>query len=241
MKSILNEKSSSNVKTDSYNHSYKKKSGGQHSGQSHNKPQEAKQPHKRIRETDMFKPTDNFNVMDVVSGMNKKKEEEERKRKRQQEFSDLRAREQQKALLEKKKADSATNSALEEDLKRLLFMRVQTKDGRIFKAFTTWNDGILAYYKCWVCPIQVKASTFCTSNSCQLKIQNCRRSREPRNSLSTSRPTSTRCNSRSIKTSPSTSRSRNQSPKGKTRASFPRRQVQRRKGACSKRPTRSRG
>ena len=74
MKSILNEKSSSNIKTDSYNHSYKKKSGAQHSGPSHNKPQEAKQPHKRIRETDMFKPTDNFNVMDVVSGMNKKKE-----------------------------------------------------------------------------------------------------------------------------------------------------------------------
>ena len=163
MKSILNEKSASNVKTDSYNHSYKKKSGAQHSGPSHNKPQEAKQPHKRIRETDMFKPTDNFNVMDVVSGMNKKKEEEERKRRRQQEFSDLRAREQQKALFEKKKADAAANAALEEDLKRLLFMRVQSKDGRIFKAFTTWNDGILAYYKCWVCPTQVKASRFGTS------------------------------------------------------------------------------
>ena len=162
MKSMLNEKSSSKIKTDSYNNSYKKHGPfGQHPGPSHNKPQEAKQPHKRIRESDMFKPTDNFSVMDVMSGMNKKKEEEERKRKRQQEFSDLRARDQQRAMLEKKKSDASANPAFDEDLKRLLFMRVQSKDGRIFKAFTTWNDGNLAHYKCCICPTQVKENMFC--------------------------------------------------------------------------------
>ena len=67
-----------------------------------------------------------------------------------------------KAREEKKKADdavaAAANAALEEELKRLLFMRVQNKDGRIFKAFTTWNDGILPVYKCWVCSTQVNAN-----------------------------------------------------------------------------------
>jgi hypothetical protein len=111
MKSILSEKPVSSSKTDmktkSYNHSYGKKpggGGGGGAGGTNPNQQQTKQPHKRggaLKDDNMFKKADNFNVLDVVSGM-KKKEDEEKKRKKQQEFADFKAMEQRKALLAKR-------------------------------------------------------------------------------------------------------------------------------------------
>ncbi len=176
MKSVVsNDSSKSAVKTKSYNHSYNKKPGPLSRP---NREQEAKQPQKRQRDNDLLKKQqDTFNVMDMMDSM-KRKQEEERKRKQGLEFSDVKAREQQKALLSKKVTTGPSSAASEpqkasepkeagdqspnpEDLQKLMRMRVQQNStGRMFKAFTTWNDGFNDIYKCWVCSVEVRRPLF---------------------------------------------------------------------------------
>lgn len=125
------------IRHDKYNHVYKK-------------------PSAPVRSFEKDLLGQQVNVFELVSGMNKTLKDDRRK----EDFGDVRAKERMQQSNKRPGFNSGRNNQpkheMDEELERILSMRIQNRKGHVLNAITTWMNGRNTLFKCWICSLELE-------------------------------------------------------------------------------------